>query len=46
MRHKLQRHFKSFFTVQRLIFKVLPGIALIAPPCLAGTNILVTAAEV
>ncbi|TNM84523.1 hypothetical protein fugu_008701 [Takifugu bimaculatus] len=32
--------------LQRLILKVLPGIALIAPPCLAGTNILVTAAEV
>lgn len=31
--------------VQRLIFKVVAGIALIARLCLAGPNILVTAAE-
>lgn len=30
--------------VQRLIFKVVPGIALIVPLCLAGPNILVTVA--
>lgn len=49
MHRKLQRnlhHFKSFFMVQWIIFKVTPRIELIVPMRIPGTNILVFATEV
>lgn len=49
MCRKLQRnlhHFKSFFMVQSIIFKVMPRIELMVQLRIPGTNILVFATEV